>query len=343
MIRKRWKCFGSLTACALALVLSSLTVHAETGATGYPKIVRVQGYKYEHYLTVEKAREWEQQDDSVKSRGFMEVEPTGFYELDGQVVYLRHSQVVKMAIVNGYFLDENGFLHPYNAQTKAALDARINASLEQIKAQAAALYGVNFSFRKDYDACSNYNFVKNVMSNFSEYPAGCVPVITNASRAKTGKSLTFRQRFAYQEGVLLDGSVYTGIYSADSNLIQTDTDPYTTAHEMGHSMEAVLNSFSNGALRAAFEQLNGGVAYSQYYYYDGNAELRNNVPSCFVSDYAATSFSEDFAETFAEALLCDNATMEEYCQNGVWSNETYQKVAYVKQLFNQYAGAEILH
>ena len=342
MISKNWKCFGSLTAWVLAIVLSCLTVHAEPGITGYPKVMQVPGYEYEHYLTIEKAIQWAQQDDSVKSRGIISNEPAGFYELDGQIVYLRHSTIVKMAIIDDYFMDENGFAHPYNAETKAAINAQINTSLEQLKAQATALYGINFSFRKDYDACSNYRFVQSVLYNFEEYPAGCVQIIANASKTHTGKNLKFKQRFALNEGVVLDGSVYLGIYDYNNNLIKTDSDPHTTAHEMGHSMEAVLNTFSNGALRTIFNQLNGGVAYSQYYFYSGNEELRNNVPRCFISDYAATSFAEDFAETFAEALLCDNATMAVNYQNGYWSSETYQKVMYVKQLFNQYAGAEIL-
>lgn len=53
--------------------------------------------------------------------------------------------------------------------------------------------------------------------------------------------------------------------------------------------------------------------------------------------------SEDFAEIFAEALNNDNAAVEKSCQEGFWSNEVCQKIMYVKQLFNQYAGAEILN
>ncbi|MBO5293018.1 MAG: hypothetical protein J6B10_07560 [Lachnospiraceae bacterium] len=343
MVRKSWKCLAGLAVCTFAMVWSSLTVHAEPGVTGYPKVVQAPGYEGEHYLTVENAKEWEQQDEAVKKRGFIVNEPAGFYELNGQVVYLRFSQIVRMTIMDGYFLDENGLVHPYNAGTKAAIDAQVNAALAQIKAQAAALYGIDFSFRKDYDACSNYRFVRNVLSNLGEYPAGSVPVIANATKAQTGKNLKFRQRFASNEWVLMDGSVYVGIYSYDSNVVQTDTDPHTTAHEMGHGMEAVLNAASNGALRNVFRQLNGGAGYSQYYFYSGNEELRQNVPDCFVSDYAATSYAEDFAEIFAEAMLCDAAEMAEYYQNGYWSGAVYQKVMYVKQLFNQYAGAAILN
>ena len=339
---KRWKYISALAACVLAISAGSLTVCAEAGATGYPKVVRVQGLGgSEAYLTVENAAEWQKGDPS--SKRMMPVEPKGFYELDGHVVYLEWSDLVKMKIVDGYFADENGYLQPYTPETKAGIDAHINAVLERSRAQAATLYGVNFSFRKGYDACGNYRFTQRIMNGFAEYPAGCVPIIANASKAKTGKTLTFRQRFAQNEMVLMDGSVFTGIYSGDSNLIQTDGDAETTAHEMGHSMETVLNSASGGVLRTTFDQLNGGVAYSKYYYYDGNEQLRNNVPDCFVSGYSATSFSEDFADTFAQALIYDNAELQSDLQKGYCSNALYQKIMYVKQIFNQYAGAEILN
>ena len=346
MQKKKWKNVWILTGCIMAFLVGGLTVHAETGATGYPKIMKVPGLSGEDtYLTVENAAEWLQRDTTKKGIGSptMPVEPKGFYELDGHVVYLEWGDVAKMEIVEGFFADENGYLQPYTAQTKAAVDAHINASLANVKAQATTMYGVNFSFRKGHDNCSNYQFVQRVMNNFQEYPAGCVPVIANATKAKTGKNLTFRQRFAQDEWVLMDGSTTMGIYSYETNLVQTDCDPETTAHEMGHGMQPILNSVSGGALQATFSQLNSGVQYSKYYYYDGNEELRNNVPDCFVTGYSATSFAEDFADTFAQALLYNNAELQEELQKGYCSGALYQKIMYVKQLFNQYAGAEILN
>lgn len=47
---------------------------------------------------VKKAMQWAQQDDSVKSSGIISNEPAGFYDLDGQIVYLRHSAIVKFLI-----------------------------------------------------------------------------------------------------------------------------------------------------------------------------------------------------------------------------------------------------
>lgn len=346
MRKKGWKGFLGLAVFLLTLALGSFTAYAETGSTGYPKIIQAPGYEYEHYFTLENAKEWEESKQEEQKKHFnsdiMIIEPDGFYELDGHVVYLYRSKIVKMEIIDGNFMDENGFVQPYNEETKAAIDAHINAALEQSLAEAAAQYGVNFSFRQDYDACSNYHFVNNIMSCFKEYPAGCVQIISQASKAKTGQNLKFRQKFAQNELIVMDGRVLAS-YTSENNLIQSLSDTRLVAHEMGHSIEAVLNSFSNGALRDTFLQLNGGASYSKYYYYGDNYEMRYNVPACFVSDYAATSYSEDFADTFAEALNYNNADVERYGQEGIWSNEVCQKIMYVKQLFNQYAGAEILN
>lgn len=347
MRKKGWKCFLGLAACSLTIALGSFTAYAEIGSTGYPKIIQAPGYEYEHYFTLENAKEWEESNQNKQKKGFdsniLIIEPDGFYELEGQVVYLNRSRIVKMQIIDGNFMDENGLIQPYNEETKAAIDAHINAALQQSLAEAAAQYGVNFSFRQDYDACSNYHFVNNITSCFKEYPDGCVPVISQASKAQTGQDLKFRQKFAQNESFVMDGNVLAGVYTYENNLIQSIPDTHFVAHEMGHSIEAVLNSFSNGALRDTFLQLNGQASYSEYYFYGDNYEMKYNVPACFVSGYSATSYAEDFAEIFAEALNYDNAAVEKYGQDGFWSNEVCQKIMYVKQLFNQYAGAEILN
>ena len=103
----------------------------------------------------------------------------------------------------------------------------------------------------------------------------------------------------------------------------------------------VLNSASGGALKATFSQLNGGIAYNKCYFYAGDEKLYLDTDS-FARPYSATSFAEDFADTFSIALCYDNAELEKDLQKGIWSMALYQKIMYVKQIFNQYAGAEIL-
>lgn len=293
MRKKGWKSFFGLAAFSLTIALGSFTVHAEIGSTGYPKIIQAPGYEYEHYFTLENAKEWEESKQTKQKKPFssntMILEPNGFYELDGHVVYLYRSKIVKMQIIDGYFMDENGLVQPYHGETKAAIDAHINAILEQSLAEAAAQYGVSFSFRQDHDACSNYHFVNNIISCFKEYPAGCVQIISQASKAQTGQNLKFRQKLAQNEGIVLGEKISAGVYTSENNLIQSIPDTRLVAHEMGHSIEAVLNSFSNGVLRDTFLQLNGGASYSEYYYYGDHYEMQHNVPACFVSDYAATS------------------------------------------------------
>ena len=64
-------------------------------------------------------------------------------------------------------------------------------------------------------------------------------------------------------------------------------------------------------------------------------------PPCFKSGYSATSFTEDFADTFADAMIYSTAELQEAVNRGDLTAEYFQKVVYVKQLFNQYAGATV--
>lgn len=86
---------------------------------------------------------------------------------------------------DGYYVSQDGTVLPYNAETKGAIDAEVNALLQSKLAEAKNLYGINFNFKKGYNNAQNYHYVNGILQLLSEYPAGSIQVISNATAAKT--------------------------------------------------------------------------------------------------------------------------------------------------------------
>ena len=175
------------------------------------------------------------------------------------------------------------------------------------------------------------------------YPAGSIRIIADATQTATGKPLKFQSIYIDSEGNKNVEWWIDGLYGSDSNIVQTSGLMTTTAHELGHAMESTLSKASGGKLRQDFAAMNGGHTYDLNYFYNGASldTLEEGVPPCFKSGYHATSFSEDFAETFSDAMAFSTAELQDEVNSGNMAAEYFQKVVYVKQLFNQYAGSAI--
>lgn len=350
---KKCRLFFTKAAMIFAMLfffgMCSMEANAETGATGY-KII-VPSKQYENYY------------DDVDLPGSAGHDLWGLYELDGRPVYLDFSKIAVVSIlenctylgadgkrydaVGSYYAGVDGTIVPYNADTKPAIDAEINALLQSKIEEAKNLYGIRFNFKKGFDNTDNYHFASSVLSALASFPAGSVPVITNATVANTNKALTFRQKLNPSDnGVFPLSGTLTGVYTESANRVDVIPDIETISHELGHAMERALNQASGGQLRNTFAAMNGGIPYSKYYYYAGNEQIYDSFKSTMKPyvrrSYAATSFAEDFAETFSDALCYTTQELEEQAGRGSIAPQYLQKVLYVKQLFNQYAGGNIL-
>lgn len=322
---------------------------SQYGSTGYPIVVPSkdqEGYFMEPY----------QEAETAKMPGIVFLGNTGLYEYNGQVIYLMYSKQQKVSLVthnyknsNGtytsciLYCDTEGRVKEYTEETKSEIDTEIAEQLAQAEAEVQTLYGAVFSHRDQFSAIKRYEFVNSVKEYLESCPANSIRIISDATQAATGKPLRFQSIYIDSEGNTSSSWWVAGTYSYDSNTVQTSGRPATTTHELGHAMESVLNNASGGKLREDFAAMNGGVSYHPDYYYNG-APLANQdggVPACFKRGYSATSFSEDFADTFNDAMNCPSAELQEAVNIGNVGAEYLQKVLYVKQLFNQYAGAEI--
>lgn len=318
------------------------------GSTGYPIVVQSQyqdGFLQPY-----------QEEEAAKMPGIVFLGNTGLYEYNGQVIYLLYSKQQKVALVtHNYknsdgtysscilYCDSQGRIREYTDESKAAIDAEIAEQLALLEAELGTQYGVTISHREAFSVDERYKFASTVKEILEYCPAGSIRIIADATQAATGKPLIFQSIYIDSEGNKNVSEWIDGLYSSDSNIVQTSNYLATAAHELGHAMESTLNNTSGGKLRQDFTAMNGGCAYDLNYYYNGAplATQEGGVPPCFKSEYSATSLSEDFADTFADAMIYSTAELQEYVNGGDMAAEYFQKVVYVKQLFNQYAGAAV--
>lgn len=362
-MRKRSFLSKSLMALFLAASLfnaSALPARAETwndpnemaqyGATGYPIVIQSQ---YRDGFLQPYQEEKAAQDPAIARL----LGNTGLYEYNGQVIYLLSSRQPKVELVtHSYknsdgtyssctlYCDSQGRIREYTEESKAAIDAEIAEHLARLEAELQTQYGISLSHRKAFSVDERYKFANTVKDLLADYPPGSVRIIADASQAATGKPLKFQSIYIDSDGTTSAGLLVRGTYSSDSNVVQTNGWLTETAHELGHAMESALNKASGGKLRQDFAAMNGGHAYDlNYFYYNGDPAVQlEETPPCFKGDYAATSFTEDFAETFSDAMNFSIAELQEAVNCGNMAAEYFQKVVYVKQLFNQYAGAAVL-
>lgn len=321
---------STMSSVMILLLAFGIKAHAQIGSTGYPIVVP----------TVRWGSEWYVQPENFKKNEYPF--EYGLFELDGRVIYLVNSTIPRMSIIDGFFINQDGAPMPYTEETKPIIDAEVHALAIQKKAEIENRYGIRLVFRSSYDDFGNWRFMDSLAQEFESFPEGSVQIIANGSKKTTGKILSFMQR--YEANVDEDTrSLYTGIYDDKANRVQTSFSyPECTLHEMGHSMENALNKETQGNLRNIFYTLNGNCDYSKYYYYYDDLSMLEKQPPSFKRSYSATSFSEDFADTFADAVLYSTEEWGVRYSKGLVAPEYLQKVLYIKNLFNQYAKAEIL-
>lgn len=353
------KSLMALFLAGLLFNVAALPVRAETrydlqaehqyGATGYPVVVpskEQDGYFLEPY----------QEAETAKRPDIFFLGNTGLYEYNGQVIYLMFSKQQKVALVtHNYknsdgtysscilYCDAQGRVREYTEESKPAIEVEIAEQLAQTEAEVQTLYGAVFFHRNTVATIEKYEFANAIKESLEDCPANSIRIIADATQATTGKPLRFQSIYTDSDGNKSASWWVDGTYSPDSNTVQTSGSKSTTTHELGHAMESVLNKTSGGKLRQDFTAMNGGNSYNLDYYYNGGtlASQDGGVPPCFKSGYSATSFSEDFADTFADAMNYSSTELQDAVNCGDVGTEYLQKVLYVKQLFNQYAGAEI--
>lgn len=200
----------------------------------------------------------------------------------------------------------------WEALEKPMSPAEVSAKVAARKAEIEKLYPVKLAGNYSSSTIGVLMRLNYLVQEIETIPASLRKAVFNAL-SKQGKTLTI--------GWEVNSDWAIGFYSPDRvriDLLSIDA----FAHEFGHLIEmSVLRSiYGSSTLKNMWTAQNGGVDY-------GNYDYQNPV---FVTDYASTSWNEDFADTF------------DYIVNSTWEaqNLTFQypdstavkKMAYLRQL-----------
>lgn len=159
---------------------------------------------------------------------------------------------------------------------------------------------------------------------------------------KTGNRLTFRfvleddVTYSSETGVLASflpqtATIELHIPNDNSQLTMTGCSPLAIAHEVGHAFYAMLQEKQDvQKIQREWLKLNGSYIYSSGYKENPNKQT-------FVSLYAANSYLEDFAETFAYGFVSnrDGLGLSNYL-NLSWgrSSALSKKLSYMDNLLS---------
>ena len=232
-----------------------------------------------------------------------------------------------------------GMSLPALAADNSAVDAKIQV-LEQT-------YNITVQYEKDPDGSPSIgtgtlHILQHVLEQITP---DVVRQVSAFVKEKTGRNLTYS--FVYKDhydfglpssveahGVFYEelGLIEILLPSSSAGTYSSGDNPLAIAHEFGHALEWVVRSrYGQQKLMAEWQAFNGGASYSAF---DGKGSYDTTT---FVSLYATSGYSEDFAETFAHAVVRDKAGLGFYnllVQNGV-KTPLGKKVDYLISLLPQ--------
>lgn len=174
------------------------------------------------------------------------------------------------------------------------------------------------------------NLLYDLEQRINDIPA---PLWTAVRNRLTSQGRILTVRFAVEKvdpntpvilGWSLDGT-YTD--SATRIDLYTTDDSYIFAHEYGHMLHALLKKqYGAGNLKSNWIAYNGGLQYDSSY-----TEGEDNP--VFVTGYASTSYSEDFAETFS-CIIGDSGILgvAEDLAEAYPNSMAVKKLCYMRQL-----------
>lgn len=195
---------------------------------------------------------------------------------------------------------------------------------QQRQSELENKYACRIQWDGDYTALGKINTLKNLEAEFQAIPAPLLEAATRAIRNQMGVfSLQFISNDDWPHGL-----TYA---DASSATIQMYNNVSLFVHEYGHLVHLSLLDVKYGAytLENMWTAQNGGVAYGNY----------NDEDPAFVTDYAATQYREDFADTFA-CIMGDGSS-------GKWltyrapNSIAVKKMAYLRQLLSEAFGVSV--
>lgn len=184
----------------------------------------------------------------------------------------------------------------YNAQVlekKQSLEKKYGISINYPQSETSYA-GIGIPTLITLDTCLSY-VTPEIISQISEY---CVSTNDKKLTISYSHSPDFELNavaaFSPSRSLI---QIYSP-RSSNKKDLSTGSAPLYIVHEVGHAYYEFLASIiGENELRQQWTALNGGASY-------GSVQSGKNV---FVTEYAATDYREDFADTFGYAFVCNRA------------------------------------
>lgn len=188
----------------------------------------------------------------------------------------------------------------------------------QISAQAKVLedkYNILITYPENSEgyASVSLNNLETLDSAFSNITPTVVQQVSSFYQKVNGKKLTIRYVFSdkgydYAGGILLaafevnTSMIHVYLPPTAGRSIISGENPIALVHEFGHAFHLMaMDQYGPMKMRSEWAKFNRGIEY------DSENGYENPNKKVFISGYAATSFEEDFAETFSNVLVRNRA------------------------------------
>ncbi|MDL2233398.1 putative zinc-binding metallopeptidase [Ruminococcaceae bacterium OttesenSCG-928-L11] len=226
--------------------------------------------------------------------------------------------------------------------TKEEYNAAVLAKTQELEEK----YGIVISYpMRNGTAGIGTATLSNLDRCLSTLTAGVVKKLSAWYKTNKGVPITFdytHTPFASQRDDMIALASFTPalalmqIYTPPSSAagaVLTGNGPIAIIHEMGHAFHEYAKSvYGASSLSRDWQALNGKQSYGSGADYSA---------STFVTAYASTAYSEDFADTFSHGFICTNAGFSiagNLTKNGA-ATALGKKVSFMEQLLVKCFGA----
>ena len=195
----------------------------------------------------------------------------------------------------------------------AAADAFVySGTILETAEELKTKYGMDIVFpsRSDGSPAITMNNLETLDRAFSNVGGAMVREVSAYYKKRNGSRLKIEYVFSgnsyeVQGGVLMaafehpHGRITVFLPRASGQAIISGENPIALVHEFGHAFHIMcyeIRGADGGGMRSDWAKINEGFPY------DTALSFHNPDETVFVSGYAASSFEEDFAETFGHAF-----------------------------------------
>lgn len=276
------------------------------GATGYPIVIQSQ---YRDGFLQPYQEEQAARDPAIAHL----LGNTGLYEYNGQVIYLTSSKQPKVALVTYYYRNSDGM------------------------STSCTLYCDSQGHIREYTEESRAAIDAEIAEHLARLEAEL--------QTQYGISLSHRKTFSIDERYEFANTVKDLLADYPPGSVRIIADASQAATGKPLKFQSIYID-SNGIT-------NAGMGVMGTYSSDSNIVQTNGwlIETAHELGHAMESplnkasggkLRQDFAETFSDAMNFTTTELQAAVNRGTMAAEYFQKVVYVKQLFNQYAGTTVL-